>query len=236
MQVNLVCNIFILDNEKNTNVRKNDIKKIKVLLDSDASLPSIKLNTSNMKQQIRSYIYSIIGTNIFHLEQSYTLESDKEIDINYIVITNIENIKNLNDNYNLVDFYIKDNNKILFDKEIFEYDTIEKEEYNNIEYIHKINIKNKKIEKELLELLICYKKIRSNLDQTDILFKFMGKTFTLEDVRLVYELIKDKKIDKSNFRKKIIKYCEKSDLELEKNAYRPSQKYRFKPLKGDRWL
>ena len=32
------------------------------------------------------------------------------------------------------------------------------------------------------------------LDNTDMLFKFMGGTFTLEDVRIVYELIKDTSI------------------------------------------
>ena len=89
----------------------------------------------------------------------------------------------------------------------------------------------------MLNLLISYKRIRSNIDSTDIIFKFMGKTFTLEDVRIVYELIKDCSVDKSNFRKKIMKYCEKTDeIEETKNGYRPSQKYQFKPLKGDIWL
>ena len=64
-----------------------------------------------------------------------------------------------------------------------------------------------------------------------------GGTFTLEDVRIVYELIKDTSVDKSNFRKKIIKYCEKvEEKKTEKKGYRPSQKYSFKPLKGDVWL
>lgn len=62
-----------------------------------------------------------------------------------------------------------------------------------------------------MNLLISYKRIRNNADNTDILFKFMAKTFTLEDVRMVYEIIKDISVDKSNFRKKIMKYCEKVD-------------------------
>ena len=85
--------------------------------------------------------------------------------------------------------------------------------------------------------MICYKKIRSNIDNTDILFKFMASTFTLEDVRILYELIKNTTVDKSNFRKKIIKYCEKTDTKDNKKiGYRPSQNYKFKPLKGDMWL
>ena len=104
-------------------------------------------------------------------------------------------------------------------------------------FIHEIEIKNKDIERILLNLLMSYKRIRSNIDNTDIIFKFMGSVFTLEDVRIVYELIKDKSVDKSNFRKRIIKYCEKIDLEEQtKNGFRPSQKYKFKPLKGDIWI
>ena len=65
----------------------------------------------------------------------------------------------------------------------------------------------------------------------------MGSSFTLEDVRILYELIKDTTVDKSNFRKKIIKYCEKVDIKDNiKSGFRPSQKYKFKPLKGDVWI
>jgi 8-oxo-dGTP diphosphatase len=85
-------------------------------------------------------------------------------------------------------------------------------------------------------LLIAYKRIRGNIDHTDIIFKFMGDSFTLEDVRMVYELIMDKSVDKSNFRKKIVKYCEKTTMVNTKAGYRPSQRYKFKPIKEDIWL
>ena len=62
-----------------------------------------------------------------------------------------------------------------------------------------------------MNLLISYKRIRNDFDTTDLIFKFMGDSFTLEDVRIVYELIKDCTVDKSNFRKRIIKYSEKID-------------------------
>lgn len=59
----------------------------------------------------------------------------------------------------------------------------------------------------------------------------------MQDNRIVYELIKNCKVDKFNFKKRIIKYCEKIEKPNEsKNGFRPSQKYRFKPLKGDIWL
>ena len=34
MQINLVSCIFVLDSEKNDNIRKNDVKKLKVLVNN----------------------------------------------------------------------------------------------------------------------------------------------------------------------------------------------------------
>ena len=237
MQVNLIICLFALDSEKNNNIRKNDIKKIKVLVDKDNILPEIIYNSSDMKSQIRKKISTIISSNIFHLEQVFTMSNKNSVDVIYLGITNIENIIKLNKNYQLIDFKIKNNNTITLGEKQYKYKTIEKEENNNIEYIHEIATKDSIIKRNLLYLLISYKKIRNNIDNTDILFKFMGSSFSLEDVRIVYELIKDSNVDKSNFRKKIIKYCEKiEDRDTEKNGFRPSQKYKFKPLKGDAWL
>ena len=237
MQINLVSCIFVLDSEKNENIRKNDIKKLKILVDNNNNLPIINVERSELKKQVKKYISSIIGTNIFHLEQVYTMDYKDNIDIIYLGITNIENIENLKKSYKLVDFGIQNNSLILFDNKEYEYKTIELEENNNIEYIHKISTKNIEINRTLMNLLISYKRIRSNIDNTDIIFKFMGSSFTLEDVRIVYELIKNLSVDKSNFRKKIIKYCEKVDESIDRKiGYRPSQRYKFKSLKGDAWL
>jgi hypothetical protein len=236
MQINIVSCLFILDSEKNTNIRKNDIKKIKVLVDKNNQLPIESYKGVDLKKQVKTSISNIINSNIFHLEQVYTLDHKESIDIIYLGITNIDRVKNLNTNYKLVDFEIKNNNLIIFDNNEYEYKTIEKEENNNIEYIHEINVEES-LNKILMPLLISYKRIRNSLDKTDIIFKFMSDTFTLEDVRIVYELIKDSKVDKSNFRKKIIKYCESTnEVTNLKSGYRPSQKYRFKPLKGDMWI
>ena len=236
MQVNLVSCLFVLDSEKNNNIRKNDIKKIKVLLNNN-KLPSIIFNGTDIKKEVRNYISNIIGSNTFHLEQVYTTNNKDSINIIYLAITNIENIKKLKSNYNLVNFNINNNNTIILDNNEYKYKTIEKEENNNIEYIHDIKEKDTDIKELLMSLLISYKTIRSNIDNTDIIFKFMPKYYTLEDVRIVYELIKDCSVDKSNFRKKIVKYCEEVSVATDnKNGFRPSKKYKFKPLKGDIWI
>ena len=237
MQINLVSCIFVLDSEKNDNIRKNDVKKLKVLVNNNNELPTISIEGNEIKKQVRKSIYSIIGSNIFHLEQVYTMDYKSDIDIIYLGVTNIDNISELKEDYKLVDFEIKDNSLIILDNKEYEYKTIELEDNNNIEYVHDIKIKDEQVKRTLMNLLISYKRIRNSIDSTDIVFKFMGSSFTLEDVRIVYELIKDCSVDKSNFRKKIIKYCEKVDSTTnEKNGYRPRQKYKFKPLKGDVWL
>lgn len=236
MQVNLVSCLFVLDSEKNGNIRKNDIKKLKVLVTEDNKLPKIPFIGKGVKREIKKNISSIIGSDIFHLEQVFSYDHDNTLDVIYLAITNIENVVNLDSNYKLIEFRVENNNTIYFGDKKYKYKTIEHIENKNIEYLHEIDAE-KDINYTLLQILITYKRIRSSLDQTDMLFKFMGKTFTLEDVRILYELIKDTTVDKSNFRKKIIKYCEKVDeKETEKQGYRPSQKYTFKPLKGDVWL
>lgn len=236
MQANLVSCLFILDSEKNGNIRKNDIKKIKILVTDEEELLEIPFKAKGIKNQIKKNISSIIGSDYFHVEQVFSYDHGAELDVIYLGITNMENIIKLKKGYKLIEFKVENNNTIIFGDKKFKYKTVENIENKNIEYLHEIQADDN-IKLTLLKLLITYKKIRSSLDNTDMLFKFMGETFTLEDVRIVYELIKDTSVDKSNFRKKIIKYCEKvEEMQTEKQGYRPSQKYSFKPLRGDVWL
>lgn len=238
MKVNLVGCLFVLDTEKNKNIRKNDIQKIKILTTKDFGLPSVLFDGKGVKNQVRNNLSSIIGSNIFHLEQVFAMDYEKEIDIIYLGVTNIENVKKLDNNYQLIDFKVENNNTITFGNDLYSYKTIETENYNNIEYIHEIKTDEVNIKRTLLDALIGYKRIRVNADSSDIIFKFMKSSFTLEEVRILYEIIKDTKVDKSNFRKKIIKYCEKiEDVKTDKKVgFRPSQKYRFKLLREDIWI
>ncbi len=238
MKVNLIGCLFVLDTEKNENIRKNDIQKIKILTTKDFKLPSVLFDGKGVKNQVRNNLSSIIGSNIFHLEQVFAMDYEKEIDIIYLGVTNIENVKKIDNNYQLIDFKVENNNTITFGNDIYSYRTIEIENYNNIEYIHEIKTNNDNIRRILLDILISYKRIRVNVDSSDIIFKFMGSSFTLEDVKILYEMIKDIKVDKSNFRKKIMKYCEKvEDVKTDKKTgFRPSQKYKFKFLREDIWI
>ncbi|MDO5480801.1 MAG: hypothetical protein Q4F60_00410 [Candidatus Saccharibacteria bacterium] len=237
MRVNLVSCVFVLDSEKNDNIRKNEIKRLKVLVDKKDELPEIIAQQGDLKKQVREQLADIIGTDFFHLEQVYAMDYRDEIDIIYLGITNIEYVDELKQNYKLVDFEVKNNSLIILNNKEYKYQTLEIEENNNIEYIHEIATEDSEINRVIMSLLISYKRIRNSIDNTDTIFKFMGSSFTLEDVRMVYELIKDRSVDKSNFRKRIVKYCEKVGEPINtKSGYRPSQRYKFKPLKGDIWI
>lgn len=242
MNINLVCPVIVLDNESNSNIRKNDIKSFKLLVNrKDRSLLSVKLTEAkDIKGILRDNIKRIIGSKKFHLEQVYTLGEEKyyidnSLDIIYVAITNAKNIKKLDDHYVLIDFGIE-NNTIKFGENSYTFKTVEQIKNNNVEYYHNVYVDDLFFNKELLEIIISYKHLRSKIDFSDIIFKFMGDTFTLEDVRIVYELIMEKQVDKSNFRKKIIKYCEEVSIESSRKGYRPSKIYKFKVLKGDVWL
>ena len=241
MKINLVSCLFVLDTEYSNNIRKNDNKKLKLLVKNNNTLPSINYDDgSGLKGFIKNYISSIINSDIFHLEQVFALGDKKyfndSIDIVFLSVTNIENINNLSSEYKLIDFSISNNSLIKFGNNMYEYKTVERFSDRNVDYVHNIYVDDVNIEKTLLEILVSYKRLRTMLDSSDIMFKFMPKEFTLEDVRIVYELVKDKQVDKSNFRKRIIKYVEKCNDKVDNKGYRPTQLYRFKPLVDDIWL
>ena len=107
MNVNLICPIIVLENETNPDIRKNDVKKFKLLVNSNGDLVNVKVNDNiTLKDMVKNNISSIIDSKVFHLEQVYALGEDKyyfdnNIDIIYLAITNIENINNLDCNYDV---------------------------------------------------------------------------------------------------------------------------------------
>lgn len=243
MYLSIVGCIFVLDNKINTNKKKNDIKSLKVLVrkdNKDLIRCDFKQDVS-IKENIRDSIKEIIGSDNFHLEQVYTLGDkryfgDKKVDILYLGLTNIENIKKLDKEYELIDIAINNDKEIILGDNRFKYKTEKLLKAGSLEYYHKIDVTDLNLEKELLEILIVYKHLRVRLDNTDICFKLLPREFTLEDVRIVYELIKDVKVDKSNFRKKIVKYCVKVAEIVDGKGYRPSQMYKFNPDSVKDWI
>ena len=71
MKVRILACLFVLDNEKNENIKKNDIKKLKVLVEKNTkNLINIDFdNKSDIKQIIRTKIEEVISSQKFHLPQ-----------------------------------------------------------------------------------------------------------------------------------------------------------------------
>lgn len=241
MILNIDCCFFVLESIENENKRKNDIKRLKVLVDKDNKLVSVSFNENmSLKDTIRNEIKNIIGSDVFHLEQVYTLGETKfyntGVNVIYLGITNVENIKKLDNDYKLVDFAVLANKEVLFDNQTIGYKTKAKKCYNNLEYYHEIKTHDIFLEKELIELLTSYKQIASKMDYTDIMFKFLPKYFALEDVRIIYEMIKNVTVDKSNFRKRIMKYCKETEKVISNKGYRPTHLYEFVLDENDIWV
>ena len=240
--INVINCVIILDSEKCDNNKKNDKKSLKLLVDLEGNLISTPyLFDVDIKECARKKLEEIIKCNRIHLEQVYALADqkylyDKSLDVIYVSIMNINDIKKIKIGYQLVEFEIINDKKIKFNGEIYKYITKRNTNNKGSEYIHKVDVSDIVIEKKLVEILIAYKHLRSRIDNTNLIFKLLPVNFTLEDARIVYELIKDVTVDKSNFRKKIQKYLIKNDDIVHNKGFRPATTYSYDNSKESIWL
>src|SRR5881398_846266 len=74
-------------------------------------------------------------------------------------------------------------------------------------------------------------RLRGKLDYTTIAFNLLPEQFTLRELQRVYEIILHRKLDKRNFRKKILATGILEDTEVKKmeGTHRPARLYRFNP-------
>lgn len=241
MNVKLTCVMLVLESLENLDIRKNDIKKIHILVSKEMlQLPSVIADTSDdLKKQIQHQICDVLQTKQFHLEQVYTLGDKKyftspTIDVIYLGICNKSYIKQIQPDFLLEEITINDNIIKIGDQK---YTYQSKENIGpSIEYFFETNATDINCDKTLVEILTAWKYLRSRLDNTDSVFKFLPNEFNLEDVRQVYEMVSGKKVDKSNFHKRITKYCEEVPNKITRRGYRPSKTYKYKPKTGDFWL
>lgn len=235
MNINIACCIFGIETIKSNSIKKSNIKKLKILVNKKTNriLEVPFSNKKSLRLQTRDYIKEILGTTDFHIEQVYTLGDekfykDKKIDIIHIGLVDINAINKLDSHYQFVDLEIKTNEYISQDNKIYKYKTTEYLVNDSMEYFHEIDTQgNLALEKSLLEILITYKYLKNRVVNTNVIFNLMPKEFTLEEVKLTYELIREEKVDKSNFRKKYSKYCEKVNGKISDKGYRPAQLFKF---------
>jgi 8-oxo-dGTP diphosphatase len=74
-------------------------------------------------------------------------------------------------------------------------------------------------------------RLRGKLDYTTIAFNLLPDQFTLRELQRVYEIIQHKRLDKRNFRKKILStgILEDTGEKKMEGTHRPARLYRFNP-------
>jgi len=74
-------------------------------------------------------------------------------------------------------------------------------------------------------------RLRGKLDYTTIAFSLLSEQFTLRELQRVYEIIQHKRLDKRNFRKKILAtgILEDTGAKKMEGTHRPARLYRFNP-------
>jgi 8-oxo-dGTP diphosphatase len=74
----------------------------------------------------------------------------------------------------------------------------------------------------------AHNRIRNKLDYTSVGFELLPEKFTLTELQLVHEAILGEKIDKRNFRRRILQQgIVEPTKELQKTGRKPAQLYRF---------
>src|SRR5215469_5983552 len=77
-------------------------------------------------------------------------------------------------------------------------------------------------------------RLRGKLDYTNIAFNLLPEQFTLRELQRVYEIILHRRLDKRNFRKKILStgILEDTGAKKMEGTHRPARLYRFNPAAG----
>jgi 8-oxo-dGTP diphosphatase len=80
-------------------------------------------------------------------------------------------------------------------------------------------------------------RLRYKLDYTSVGFQLLPRKFTLTELQRVYEIILNKKLDKRNFRKKILSLGILEPLHETKmeGPHRPAQLYAFERESFEYW-
>ncbi|MGB8348733.1 MAG: NUDIX domain-containing protein [Ktedonobacteraceae bacterium] len=78
-------------------------------------------------------------------------------------------------------------------------------------------------------------RLRGKLSYTTIAFNLLPEQFTLRELQRVYEIILHKKLDKRNFRKKVLAtgILEDTGAKKMEGTHRPARLYRFNPAAED---
>lgn len=79
-------------------------------------------------------------------------------------------------------------------------------------------------------IAMAHRRLAAKLDYSTIAFNLMPRSFTLSELQQAYEIILEEKLDKRNFRKRVMAYnCMEETGEKRRNgSHRPAMLYRVK--------
>jgi Uncharacterized conserved protein len=251
MKVNLNVVIFSSTNLFENNKRKLDNKKIQVLLCRQKDklfFPAFDVdNTKNIYDIVKNKLEIILKTNEFYIEQLYTwgekeyYTKDNEISISYMVIINEEKSNKIDNGYGWYKIDIEDLSESATNKiqkfylynEKFKYDfkvtTVREKNGISIRYLHSFDDDSILGLNHSIILVTALKRLRSNLNNTDLAYKFLPESFTLTELQQIHEVILDKKLDKGNFRKKVSGMLVSTEEKTNGSAHRPSAYFKLDP-------
>lgn len=193
-----------------------DKGKIKILLIRKKSEPykgywvlpgSILSNQETLEDNVTNVVYDTLGLTNVYLEQCYTFSNlDRMLEERTIATTYIGLI-------DIITLKFKQQLKDDVELEWFDVDSLPKTAYDH--------------DKIIFKLLETFKKKIINSNILKILFP---SDFTLPELQRVYEYVLNKKLDRRNFRKKLINLDYIVDTQDVNEGFsgRPAKLYRFK--------
>lgn len=102
------------------------------------------------------------------------------------------------------------------------------EYYDNIEWIDISKLPELAFDhKEILK--VAHERLKAKIGYSNIVYSLLPKDFTLTELQRVYEIILQEKLDKRNFRKKMLsmEIVEKSNKQTTGQPFRPAQLFHF---------
>lgn len=246
--------IFAIDDKKNDNCRELSKKKLSILLVKRTKEPY-----KNKWCLPGGFVFdgetSLIGskrilkkeTNLenFYLEQLKTFDDvDRDprgriISTAYISLVDKKMIKQVllpETGWFTIDTIVNDNNvKIILTKD---------SEILNINLSKNIiNAKSRQYEYKLISSDIAFdhglmindgiNDLRKKANDTDIIFNMMPDKFTIGELKQVYEIILNKQLINSAFRRVIAPKIESTNEIIKNGGHRPSQYFKYKNNKGE---
>ena len=240
-----------ISNEKVTNYRKTDKKKMSILLVKRDEYPfkdmwCLPCGFININEELEEAPKRILKreANIedIYLEQLYTyggVNRDprmRVISSSYLSLVDKDRLEqHISKNASWFDIiYIDENNKhaeftLSNGNETIKFDVKKRlREKTTDRYSFSINKNDSIAFDHPLMILSGIERLRNKLEYTDVVFNMMPKEFTLGELQKVYEVILGKKLLDAAFRRIIAGKVEKTDNIKKGEGHRPSVMFKYK--------